>query len=582
MPSASISITTAQVTTVSGTPQLAIGWTQTGCAPPYQVTVKNETDTSQPDQTFSEAGWTGFPPETCTPVTFTAGDSYSVTVSQLSGGSPIVTSAKVDLLTEVPAPTALVYDGSQVTATWNAVSGTAQYTLFKGVFGQTAQGVNVDGSLTTYAVTWSLTDGPSPPQGEPSPFYMYIHAAGTGGTATSASKNYYLLDELPAPSQLSYDGTDLSAAWSAVTGATNYAVDYGEADKPQTTITTPDTNKTFPWTISGGGSGGHPSNYIVQIAALYDTVVSAVSPQYYMIAESPQVTAFQNDGTDFEVTWTLVDDTGGTQIVLTSLGTPYPTNVAAPATQKTIDRTPQSGSTLTARSYTNDGVVLGPASAALTPITEAGTITSVTTVNGGLEVDWDAFTGTPTVDGTQLSVSGQTPVSGPASGPHVFDVQIGGGADTVTLRGTSGSVLIGPAGPSVSPVMDTPSDVILLWNQTDFIVSWSPVADSAVTGYLVTLFINDAAQTPVAAASPPLNIPQASLADDTIYQVVVQAVSGIAKGPPSAKAAGPYKSSVTYTNDTQGRLIAEAWAPSSTISYTIDAAGNISAVTPAS
>jgi hypothetical protein len=225
--------------------------------------------------------------------------------------------------------------------------------------------------------------------------------------------------------------------------------------------------------------------------------------------------------------------------------------------------------------------IVGPSSPQYVVLLEAPAWALAAYDAGLLSLNW-ITDGEPTVSGYLITIGGSAQQACQTGNVTAHDVAIeltpGAGYPTF-VQATDGPV-IGPASAAVTPLTTAPAAASLRYDGTVLVLNWAPDPESGVTGYAADLLANG---TPVETISPayspqPFTTPMTA---GVAYSSKVRASGDLTLGPWSNVSVGPYQTAVAYSFDTQGRLVREAWANTATISYAIDAAGNIQSVTTA-
>tara|TARA_R110002073_G_scaffold85978_29_gene204357 strand:+ start:7041 stop:9590 length:2550 start_codon:yes stop_codon:yes gene_type:complete len=401
----------------------------------------------------------------------------------------------------------------------------------------------------------------------------------TGIVLGPPSHGLALITEAPSMKLITFDEpTHLSVEWQKISlvTVTGYIASLDETNGPTYNQPSHTTEATF----DVGLKSGPTYNITVRGHDTTGIVLGPASQIYNPIVEKPTATLFQNDTDNVSLEWNNVAGSEGTQISLKADATPTLTNVPTPAEKKTIPFDVTSDTVMTLRAYGQNSVVFGPQTTGLNPITETVALSSLNYDGTNMTVNWLDFQGPETIDSAHIIVPGQAPINAPAKGPKSFPLTPQEPPATIALRGTSGPILVGPLGTGLMPIYEAPPAVSMVWDQTDFIISWALIPNNVATDYVITLYKDNVADPTQHKPAPPLKIAQATIEANTSYQTQVQGINGLVTGPPSDKVSGPYRSTVTFNMDTQGRLHKETWTGLGTVAYGMDAAGNITSVTP--
>jgi hypothetical protein len=161
-----------------------------------------------------------------------------------------------------PASGAAAYVGDNINFAWSAVSGATSYDIEfdAGTTYQTISTSNAN-SLTAAAVVGGL-----------GPHTWQVRAkSGTIAGPWSAASNYTVslyvpVLSSPAPAYTAYVGSTINFAWSAVTGATVYEIEFDAGTSYQSSTTSP--NNSLSWPIVTAGVGSHTW----QVRAKYNNI----------------------------------------------------------------------------------------------------------------------------------------------------------------------------------------------------------------------------------------------------------------------------------------------------------------------
>ena len=506
--------------------------------------------------------------------------TYNLTVratdsSQIVQGPP--TPSYTPLLTP-PTMQLVTYDiepAAQLTAQWEAVteSGVGGYVAVLVKTGASPQTsfttdtqTSFDNQLTgTYNLTVRATDSSQIVQGPPTPSYTPL--------LTPPTMQLVTYDIEPA--------AQLTAQWEAVTesGVGGYvAVLLKTGTSPQTSFTT-DTQTSFDNQLTG------TYNLTVRATDSSQIVQGPPTPSYtpLLIPPDMQAVIYNTAPSDnLEVRWAEVNTPGVGGYIATlsqSGGNPQTqfTTELSTRFEQTVDNTYN----VTVRASGANQIVLGPTSTSYAPLTVSSNVSSLAYDDGQLlMIDWEPFQGDARINGTHIDITDEPTHEAPANGPSAIPIELQGDNNTVVVRPSVGSVIVGPPGQGLTAITATPQAKTMSWNGTDFVIQWTAVSDSSVTGYNVVISENDTPQPPLACAAPPCTVPQAGLTQNTRYQTRIQASKPNVTGPFSELITGPFRATVSYDSDTQGRLTQETWTGLTTLSYSMDSAGNISAVSP--
>jgi hypothetical protein len=273
----------------------------------YRVTLRDQHGTEVGSQTVAAPAATA---------AFPAGGltrrvQYSASVSAQVGSFGSVQSANAYItLLDAPTGLALSYDGTGITATWNAVAGASMYLVKM----YDPAGVNV---ATMFAM------------GEPR---VVFAAAGlarevaytadiTVQVATLASppspRAAIILVDPPAGLAASYTGTDIAVSWTGVGGGNSYLVYLRDPGGTQIAPATAVTGTVSTHLPAAGLARAVP--YTVTAATVYGTITSRQSaPVPVVLVDPPAGLSLNYSGTQLMVTWVPVTGATGYSATLTS------------------------------------------------------------------------------------------------------------------------------------------------------------------------------------------------------------------------------------------------------------------------
>jgi hypothetical protein len=516
------------------------------------------------------------------PLDITGKSGYSVAVAAVVNGQPGEFSPWYGVLTVAPTMQLVTYNTDPapvLNVQWEQVtqSGVGGYVavLAKAGGGETKSSTTSDtkthfeGSLDgSYNLTVRATDATQIIQGPP-------------------TKSYAPLTEAPTMQLITYDidpSAVLNVQWRKVSesGVGGYVAVLSKSGGGGTKTSFTSATKTH---FDGSLDGTY--NVTVRPTDSSQIVQGPPTPVYVPLTQAPTMTLVSYNtvpSAKLELKWDLMHETGvdGYITSLTQSGsdpqTQYTTQDTA-SYEQTVDSTYSAN----VRASDSSQVVRGPPSTSYVPLVVSANVKSLSYDDGQhLKVDWDAFQGDSRIDGSQVVITGLPPFNEQATGPATVPVQLTGNSNDVVVRPTSGSVLVGPQGSGLVAITAIPAAEQMIWNRNQFSVQWGAVSDPSVTEYQIILSINGTAQPAVCSPISPCTIPQPQLDANTQYESRIQASKPNVTGPFTSHLIGPYRASVALKADTQGRLTREKWNGLATIDYTIDPAGNISAVTPTS
>ena len=237
--------------------------------------------------------------------------------------------------------------------------------------------------------------------------------------------------------------------------------------------------------------------------------------------------------------------------------------------------------TVTARQTSDDGRIQGPASPVYNPITAttAMTLAAYDLNPGTLQAQWQPGTGESIAYLAILTTTGEAPVTAATAGTEtVFTGDLPTDEPTdIAVRITDADGLVrGPASAAIAvyKTQITGSRLAYL-TSGKFRAAWTELGD--VDGYLYRFDVGGVPGTPVEAPDSGVEIDQA-IAAGTSYGLRVRGKSGLAQGPWSDPAPGPYLLSAVAGYDALSRLTTFDAAGYGAFGYERDAFGNIRTV----
>jgi YD repeat-containing protein len=483
--------------------------------------------------------------------------SYTVRVRATAGSNTGPESAAVPVIAAAPTIASVTYDGTNVGASWSPVTGAAGYTLT--VYDGTDPVGTPDNTTETNGSVAATLD--------PTRSYTVSVVATNGVSTGPVSAAVPVIAAASVIASVTYDGANVGASWSPVTGATGYTLTvYDGTDPVGTPDTTTETNGSVAATLD-------PSRtYTVSVVGTNGVSRGAVSAAVPVIAAAPVIASVTYDGANVGASWSPV--TGATGYTLTvydgtdPVGTPDNTTETNGSVAATLDPS----KSYTVRVRATAGSNTGPESAAVPVIAAAPTISSVTYDGTNVGASWSPVSGaagyTLTVyDGTDPVGTPDTTTETSGSVAATLDPSR---TYTVSVVATNG-VSTGPVSAAVTVLTAAPTEMQLDYDGTALVASWQAV--SGAPGYTAELSADGAPVETQPATDTTAPFTRA-MASGVVYTARARVSAPPALGPWSGAATGPYLAAVTYAYDGLGRLTSVAM-PAVTLGYTYDDAGNV-------
>lgn len=247
----------------------------------------------------------------------------------------------------------------------------------------------------------------------------------------------------------------------------------------------------------------------------------------------PTVTQVDYDGQSLAVTWSPLPSASGGYMAYLYGPTAGPSQTTATsATSVVWPGTLSTGSwTVAVAGLTVSGgtTILGPQSAPYIVIQSVPTLTTVSNNTSTLVIGWDAVS----------DAAGYYVAYGPAGGSStlVYSSQLsrtlvggfGQQGTTCAVRAFgSGGVAIGPQSQPITLIVDAPNWMEADYDGASLSLTWTPVTDTNVNGYAVSLQGTSLSYAPGNTGSTTQAV---SLSPATAYTAVVYATNGINSGP---------------------------------------------------
>jgi|GEM_PF-7021658 len=507
---------------------------------------------------------------------------YSLTVTVMVDGQPTTQTATVAVISSAPILTLVDNGGSSLLLQWAAAAGT-------GVTGYLAHLVELLVQSWTRATDAATLTTTFDMQLQTSSEYT-VNVRATGNDGVVLGPPSLVLTPITAAPTItiaSNDVTEQNLWWAPAEddGIGGYAANLQQVSGSSWwQYTGPDElHAVFAVALD------QQYQYTVAVRATDADVVVLGPPSQIltMITGTPVLTLVDNDGTRLTLNWApaiggaiegylaALSQSGGQQwTVATDAGT----LTAGFAEQLVVGQ----AYTCWVRATGSNDVVLGPPSQILQPIAGAPTMSMVDNSGTGVRYDWAAAPGLA-VDGylailTQTSSSIWTESTNASTFSATFNRQLSSteAYTSVVRASNSNDVVLGPPSETLVPLTSSPSGPTVTTTGSQIVIGWIADPNPAVTSYVAELYADGTGQGSQQAPAPPA-IYQQSLATGVVYTGSVRSAGNKVLGPWTAPAIGPYALDTTIRYDAYGRAVELTWNSSSSITYTYDDAGNITA-----
>jgi hypothetical protein len=310
-----------------------------------------------------------------------------------------------------------------------------------------------------------------------------------------------------------------------------------------------------------------------------------------LIVEIPTITALSYDGADVKASWTANAQPGfSTYQMQLQYPSGPPTTVTPAQPTGTISASGLAGTNVVVAAAVVSGVNSGwsaPVTVVdLTPV--LGSIATTVPRAGSYNVTATWGTLAPAIvtgyamqviDSTGQVLGSSSVTASPAT---VADLNlVAPGPYYVRVQGTNG-LSVGPFCTQSSVLFQIPGGLQLYYDGTKLVASWDALPGPPTYTYTVELYAGDTMveSHSQSGVGPVLIQPfTETFHFGSVYTAVVSATLGIATGPWSAPAQGPYSRATVYQFDRLGRLHSIAVTGGADVVYTLDDLGNVNTVT---
>jgi hypothetical protein len=506
--------------------------------------------------------------------------AYQLTVSALINGQPGVISQPSPVLTAAPQMVQVSFDVTPttgLTVRWRrvalpGVAGYAATLVDRGGGGTFTRSTQETTALftepldvgQTYAVSVRATDALGISQGPPSEALQPILVAPTVSNVLYDAQPQARLAVRCAP--LSGNGVEgFTATLTQEGGGGTWS-----ASDSQPLLT-----------FAQALDAGQRYRVSVRATARMGIVQGPPSAVYAPIAVAPAVTVADYDGQRVLFQLQAVPQPGvSSYLGVLSDGTNVRTGVSGTPEITFAGALVGTGPfTLTARAQSDQGIVQGPATPALTLLTAQPALTQLDYDTGALTPAWTAVTARGLV-GYRVVVSGPQPQSFDVElvTSKTLGVTLAPGNPWLVVVRARGDLVLGPPSAALAPLLSPPPQARLAYTGALLRVTWSPSQETGVTGYLATLYEDSTELLQHTRPQSPLEHPLPALKRGARYTARVRATGDKVKGPWCPWAVGPAAHQLVAAYDAQGRLRTATINGTDVLTYDIDAAGNVRSV----
>lgn len=349
---------------------------------------------------------------------------------------PIVT---VAVITASPAMTRVVNSGSDLQTGWTQVTGSTRYLVSLQQGSATPQTQSVQGFVYTFplALTGSAWQVSAAAQS--------ADQVSTGPPSAAVA----VIVAVPNMIRISYAPPNLTLNWTSAGTYQNYAATLWQGGNAMSQLVTGNT------TFFAGPFTGSGWTCAVRAQSSDGVAFGPLSSSYQPILVAPTLNTFAYDGSNVTVTWTNAQASNVTANYLSvtsgGSGASQPIGMTGSATFAAALQTDLIYSAVV---YASAGIVFGPASAALVPITAPPRAVYLGYDGTTLIAMWQApAQTTPTNYQLSLTANGAVVASPQAAGsPHGFGIDIAlATAYAATVRAIAGPVTGPPSAPVSGP-----------------------------------------------------------------------------------------------------------------------------------
>jgi len=373
------------------------------------------------------------------PVALSATTAYTAVVYATSGivlGPP--SNALVPITAPAPTIATVAYDATKVTASWSAVSGVAGYTLTLYDGTTVVNSANTTGPQGSIAAQLDLTKS------------YTVRVRATNGTSSGPeSAAVAVLVAAPTIASVAYDGTNVTASWSAVTGAAGYTLTVYDGTAGVDSANTTDPQGSIAATLDP------TKTYTVRVRATNSAGSGPESTAVTVIIGAPTLTSVSYDGASVGAAWSAVAEAAVTGYTLAVYdGTTVVNSADTTDPQGSVAATLDPAKTYTARAVATGDHSSGPRSAAVTILTVAPTGMQLDYDGAALVAGWQAVAGAPGYT-AQLLADGTPAETRPAAGTTAtFTQPLASGVVYTARARVSAPPALGPwSAPATGPYL---------------------------------------------------------------------------------------------------------------------------------